>query len=176
MPTAPDNPYCVYVANATPSALERQRAIDIIEACPDELRSVLQGLTEAQLATVYKNWTISQIVHHLGDSHSNGLLRFKVALTADTPRIFGYDPSGYVALADSKTLPISVTLQQLDAVHARWVCVLRSLGDAEFARGFFHPEPNRVMTLAEAVGLYAWHGRHHIAQIRWLREHRLKVS
>ena len=38
---------------------------------------------------------------------------------------------------------------------------------------FVHPEPNRVVTLAEAVGLYAWHGRHHLAQIRWVKTNRL---
>jgi hypothetical protein len=96
-----------------------------------------------------------------------------VALTADTPRVYGYDPSGYAALADYAEVPIATTLLQLDAIHARWVAILRSLHPDQFSRGYFHPEPNRVVALAEALGVYAWHGQHHTAQIQWIREHRL---
>jgi hypothetical protein len=173
--TPPDNPAGAYVANPAPTPAERAAAIETIARLPTDLRAALAGLTETEInTTVYKQWTIRQIVHHLGDSHGNGLIRFKMALTADEPRIFGYDPGQFVALADASELPAAVTLTLLDALHARWSHVLRSLSDEQFARGYFHPEPNRVVSLNEAVGLYAWHGRHHTGQILWLREHRLK--
>jgi hypothetical protein len=39
----------------------------------------------------------------------------------------------------------------------------------QFAREFFHPESAKWVTLDGALQSYAWHGRHHLAQIRWLR-------
>ncbi len=44
-------------------------------------------MNEAQLETRYKNWTVRQIVHHLADSHLNGYVRFRLALTEDRPAI-----------------------------------------------------------------------------------------
>ena len=46
----------------------------------------------------------------------------------------------------------------------RWVALLTSLPEAEFAKAFTHPEWGRVR-LDEAVALYAWHSRHHAAHI-----------
>lgn len=172
--TPPDNPFGEYKPNPNPTPAERTAALEAIAALPRELLAALEGLSEDEInGTVYKNWTVRQIVHHLGDSHANGLLRQKLALTADTPRIFAYDPGAFAALADSSELPAEVTLMQLDAIHARWSHMLKSLTDAQFEKCYFHPEPNRPVSLNEAVGLYAWHGRHHTAQILWVRKNRL---
>jgi len=46
--------------------------------------------------------------------------------------------------------------------------LLRSLTPADWGRTFRHPELGLV-TLEWNVGLYAWHGRHHVAQITSLR-------
>ena len=40
----------------------------------------------------------------------------------------------------------------------------------DFARTFVHPEHGKTFTLDQVVGLYAWHGRHHVAHITRLRE------
>ena len=42
--------------------------------------------------------------------------------------------------------------------------------DEQFSRTFFHPESNEDMSLNAALCYYAWHCRHHVAQIRWVRE------
>ena len=57
----------------------------------------------------------------------------------------------------------------VDARHARWVTLLRSMTLAEFERTYDHPEMGPV-TLRLALGLYAWHGRHHTAHVTGLRE------
>lgn len=170
----PSNPYGEYQPNPNPTIEDRTAAIEAIAALPRELRAALQGLTPEEInQTYYRNWTLRQIVHHLADSHGNGLLRQKLALTSETPRIFAYDPGAFVALADSMELPVEVPLAQLESIHARWSHLLRSLSDHQFHRSYFHPEPNRPVSLNEAIGLYAWHGRHHTAQILWARSHRL---
>jgi hypothetical protein len=57
----------------------------------------------------------------------------------------------------------------LEALHERWVILLRSLAPADFGRAFRHPELGLV-SLNKYLALYAWHGRHHVAHITSLRE------
>ena len=54
------------------------------------------------------------------------------------------------------------------ALHERWVALLESLTEDDFAKGFNHPERGR-QDLATALALYAWHSLHHTAHITSLR-------
>jgi hypothetical protein len=156
----------------TPMTPERRgQAIAEVEAAPAALRSAIRGLSAAQLETPYRpgGWTVRQVVHHMPDSHINAYLRFKQALTEDFPVIMAYDEAKWAALPDVAAVPIDVSLNLLDNTHARWGAILRSMGPAEFARGYTHPEYKRRFTLDQGLALYAWHGRHHVAHITALR-------
>ena len=151
---------------------EHRRAfIDEIIETPVRLRSAIEGLSSEQLETPYRpdGWTVRQVVHHLPDSHLNSYIRFKLALTEDAPLIRTYDEARWAQLEDARTAPVEVSLYLLEALHRRWALLLGSLTDADFARSFRHPEWG-VVSLDKAVGLYAWHGRHHVAHIVSLRE------
>ncbi|MGH7663258.1 MAG: YfiT family bacillithiol transferase [Gemmatimonadaceae bacterium] len=154
------------------SGAQRAEWIEDIANTPAALRDAVQGLTPDQLATPYRpgGWTVQQVVHHLPDSHLNAYTRFKLALTEDEPTIKPYDEAKWAELPDSVDTPVDVSLTLLDALHARWVTLLRSLGPTELKRGFRHPEHGRVLTLEETLSLYSWHGRHHVAHITALRE------
>lgn len=145
------------------------RWIEDIETLPERLRAAVEGLTAAQLDTPYRpgGWTVRQVVHHLGDSHLNSVLRFKWALTEDTPTIKTYDEARWAELADYERVPVSLGLDFLAVLHARWVALLRSLTPADLARAFVHPDMGRV-ELSWNIGLYAWHGRHHLAHLTGL--------
>ena len=171
--TPPQNPAGEYRATPSPTVAEREAAVEAIANLPRELRAALADLSEADLDTRYKNWTIRQIVHHLADSHAHLFIRFKLALTEETPRIVPYNETTTAELADARELPAEASLQLLAGVHARLSHLLRTLSEADFARGYFHPEHGRTILLAEAVGNYAWHGRHYTGQILWLRQHRI---
>jgi len=162
----PIGTYTVPEADASTYA----RLIDEIERLPDEFRAALDGLTDAQLDTPYRDggWTVRQVAHHVPDSHMNAFVRFKLALTEDTPRIKPYEESRWADLADAR-LPIAPSLALLDALHVRWVAILRAMSPADFERSYDHPE-NGVTSLRSALGLYAWHGKHHTAHVRGLRE------
>ena len=156
-----------------PDPLEHEQVdawIDDIEALPADLRRAVSGLTDEQLDTPYRpdGWTVRQVVHHLPDSHMNSLIRFKWALTEDRPTIKAYDEEGWVLLPDTQD-PIAGSLDLLDALHRRWVRLLRGLSQAQLQREFVHPESGPA-TLAVTVGSYAWHGRHHLAHIERLIE------
>ena len=149
---------------------ERRRFISEIEEAPARLRAAVEGLSEEQLDTPYREggWTVRQVVHHLPDSHLNGLIRLKLALTEDEPMVKTYMEDRWAELADAKAAP-GVSLTLLDAVHERWLMVWRSLTEEQFARKFRHPEWG-TFKVEQHLALYAWHGRHHVAHVTSLRE------
>jgi hypothetical protein len=149
----------------------RTAAIDRIAALPGELRAAVKSLDNRQLDTRYRpgGWTVRQVVHHIADSHMNGLTRTKLALTENAPVIKPYDENAWAALDDAR-LPIDISLAILDGIHARWAAVYRSMSDAQFARTFVHPERGSTMTIDFQVHDYSWHSSHHLAHITRLRE------
>lgn len=173
METAPEYPAGPFEAGSANTLESRQRAIMAISRLPGELRSLVENLSEDQLETKYRNWTVRQIVHHLADSHINSYVRFKWALTEDSPTIKAYDESLWSALEESRTGSIAPSLALLDGLHARWNQLLTGMTDDQFQRSFHHPETDSNVVLADAVQYYAWHGKHHLSQIRWLIDRQL---
>lgn len=135
----------------------------------EETLAALSAIDRRLLDTPYREggWTPRQVVHHLADSHMNSFIRMKLALTEEHPTIKPYREDAWAELADSRTADIGLSLQLLTALHARWSVLLRNLTEADYRRTFAHPESGSV-DLANQVGLYAWHGRHHLAHIAGL--------
>jgi len=150
---------------------QRRQLIAQIEQAPAQLRKALAGLTEEQVDTPYRpgGWTVRQVVHHLPDSHMNAYVRFRLALTEGEPTIKPYDQERWATLKDARTAPAELSLSLLESLHRRFVLLLRSLRAEDFARTFLHPEMG-VVTLDKYLGMYAWHGRHHIAHVTSLRD------
>lgn len=149
----------------------RARALEVIEATPKRLREAVRGLTAEQIETPYRpgGWTVRQVVHHVPDSHLNAYVRFKLALTENEPTIKPYDEAAWAGLADAKVVPIETSLTLLDAVHERWMAILRAMQPSDFERTLVHPESGR-QRLDQVLALYAWHGPHHIAHVTSLRQ------
>ncbi len=167
---APQNPAGLFVAEDGYDRRRRAEFIAVIEQAPAAVRQAVAGLSDGQLDTRYRNWTVRQIVHHLADSHVNSYVRFKWTLTEERPTIKAYDEGRWAALEDSRAGDVAAPLALLDGLHARWVELLRTMTDEQFARSFFHPETGQSVRLNAALCYYAWHCRHHTAQITWLRE------
>lgn len=143
-----------------------------IKFLPTSLENAVQNLDAAQLHTPYRKggWTIHQVVHHVPDSHINAYVRFKLALTENNPVIKPYDQEAWAELSDTQNLPINISLTLLHALHARWVELLKNISEADWNKTVFHPEHQRILSLWYMLGSYAWHGKHHVAQITSLRE------
>ena len=150
---------------------DRTGWIGEIEALPRQLNAAVADLRATQLDTPYRpgGWTVRQVVHHLADSHINSYVRFRLAMTEDLPTIKPYNEAAWADLADAKIARVEVSVHLLESLHARWVVLLRSFSSTDMARKFVHPERGE-MSLETALGLYAWHGRHHVAHIKSLRE------
>ena len=95
--------------------------IATIAETPSALRSAVAGMSRDQLETRYRpgGWTVKQVVHHVPDSHLNAYTRFKLALTEDEPTIKPYNEAAWAELADSRRVPIEVSLELLDALDQR---------------------------------------------------------
>src|SRR5262245_44726877 len=87
---------------------QRLSLIESIAQLPAKLRAAVATLTSAQLDEPYRpgGWTIRQVMHHIPDSHLNAYCRFKPELSLDL----------------------------LEALHKRWVVLLRSIREEDFKR------------------------------------------
>jgi len=143
-----------------------------IKFLPQLLENALTNLDEAQLLTPYREggWTVQQVVHHVADSHMNGYIRCKLALTEDHPTIKPYEEKLWSTMKDVQTIPVNISITLLYALHTRWHEALSDLAPGAWERKVFHPEANKEMTLWHLLGQYAWHGKHHVAHITSLRE------
>jgi hypothetical protein len=166
----PQNPAGAFVPEDGYGPQRRAEFITTLAEAPAAVRQLVDGLRDAQLDARYRNWSIRQIVHHLADSHVNSYVRFKWALTEDRPTIKAYDEGRWAALPDARTGDIRAPLGLLEGLHTRWVQLLRLLTEEQFARAFLHPETGSAVSLSAALCYYAWHCKHHTAQIAWVRQ------
>ncbi len=160
-----------FVAPTVISHSELNAYINELEIFPKNLFKEVAYLNDEQLNTTYRpnGWTIRQVVHHCADSHMNSFIRLKWALTEENPTIKPYYEERWAELNDSKILPITPSLKMLDALHERYVSVLKSLDEQSFQKTFVHPEHGKIFTIKDHIALYAWHGKHHLAQITELK-------
>ncbi|WP_348813084.1 YfiT family bacillithiol transferase [Flavobacterium maritimum] len=143
-----------------------------IASFPERLKAEVLHLSEEQLDTPYRpeGWTIRQVIHHCADSHLNCFIRIKWALTEDNPTIKFYHEDRWAELFDNLTMPIQPTLSFLEGLHFRLAYLMSSLSEADLNKSFIHPEHNTAFQLKEIIGMYAWHGNHHLAHITELKK------
>lgn len=160
-----------YITQPFAEKLFSEWLIDI-KNLPQHLENAVQNLDEVQLNTPYRDggWTVKQLVHHIADSHMNAYVRFKLGLTETNPVIKPYEEKLWAEMADTKNLPINISLTLLHALHARWYEILKNMNRSDLDRTVFHPEHKKEMTLWYLLGMYSWHSRHHVAHITALRE------
>ncbi|MEL6484269.1 MAG: YfiT family bacillithiol transferase, partial [Bacteroidota bacterium] len=115
-----------YVAPKTITDEHLQTWIATLEDFPERLTQIVASFNDAQLDTPYRTggWTIRQLVHHISDSHHHSYTRFKWALTEDSPLIKAYAQKDWSNLFDAKSAPITLSLNHLNAVHAKLVYLL----------------------------------------------------
>ena len=141
--------------------------ITSIETLPKSIIELTKNLNENELNYKYRpnGWSIKQVVHHCADSHINSLLRFKLALTEDSPTIKPYYENRFAELIDY-TEPIEDSISILIGIHKKLAVLLRTLNQEELKLEFIHPEHGKRFTLEETIGIYAWHSNHHLAHIK----------
>jgi len=138
----PRYPIGKFSFDGTLTEQQKSQYLDDIEQTPARLRAAVQGLSEKQLDTPYRQggWTVRQVVHHVPDSHVNSYVRFKLALTEDEPTIRPYMENLWAELPEAKGAPIELSLVLLGSLHSRWMLMLRAITPGQWKRSFRHPE------------------------------------
>ena len=154
------------------SEQQKKDWLNDIKFLPQSLENAILNLDEAQQATPYREggWTVKQVVHHVADSHMNAYCRFKLGMTEQNPTIRPYEEAEWAKLSDVQNLPANISITLLYALHTRLYELLRNMQPADWDRTIVHPEHGKQMTLWYLLGMYSWHGRHHVAHITSLRE------
>jgi hypothetical protein len=144
-----------------------QAFLEEIQELPQKLRAAVEGLTEDDLDTAYREggWTIRQVIHHVADSHMNGFVRMKLALTESIPIIKPFEETAWAMTGDAKEAPVALSLSLLDGLHDRWAFLLKGLKADDFRKAVYHPDSNKELDVYTLTALYAWHGKHHTAHI-----------
>ncbi|TGE34115.1 putative metal-dependent hydrolase [Desulfosporosinus sp. Sb-LF] len=137
-----------------------------IENLPHKLANSVGDLSIEQLDSSYREggWTIRQVVHHIADTYINLHIRIRLAITEDKPTIKLFNQELWAELPDAQTLPVGISLNLIESLNIRLVTLIKSLSHSELNRQFRHPEAGDL-NLKKAIGLYAWHGNHHLAHI-----------
>lgn len=169
----PRYPLGKFASKESYTVAELNDSLERIQALPAKLQAALQGLSDSQLDTPYRDggWTVRQVVHHLADSHLNAYVRVKWTLTEDTPIIKPYDEKAWATTPETAADP-ALSMGFLKALHVKWVLLLKSIPDSDLSRQFIHPATQRAVRLDQLMAMYAWHGDHHVAHITELRKHK----
>jgi len=96
-------------------------------------------------------------------------MRFKLGLTEDNQTIKPYKEDKLAELSDS-SLAINISLTLLHCLANRWYDILKHMKAEDWEKTVFHPEHKKNITLWHLLGMYSWHGKHHLAHITSLRE------
>lgn len=170
---APEFPFGEYATESQLTEPRRDEILRQLTRFPASLEEALDQVGVERTATVYRAWTISQIVHHLADAQMNWFLRFKVALTTLNPMIVPYDQSDWARLVDANDSDLTPSVKIIQGIHHRWSELGYATPPEDYARTMQHPEHPEPLTLDHALSLATWHCYHHLGQIQWLLANRL---
>jgi hypothetical protein len=155
--------------NHTPEELKT--FIQRIESLPSKLEAAVEGFSNQQLDTPYRDggWSVRQVVHHVADSHMNAYIRVKWMLTEETPIIKAYNEKLWAETGETTSDP-ALSLLLIKALHTKWTTLLKSLSQNQLQKEFIHPDTKKNVALHNLIGMYAWHGDHHLAHIIELKK------
>lgn len=150
-----------------PTVEKRHELIDLIRRLPDDLQSLIGGLSEQQLTTPYlpNEWTIAQNVHHLADAHMNAFFRFKRILLESNPTIDPFDQDAWASTPEASDAEIQASISILRGLHFRWANLMEALDETLWLRPAIHRQVGPVV-LYDVLDSYSRHCQNHLAQIQ----------
>lgn len=142
------------------------------EAASARLTIAVQNLNDEQFhyKTDENEWSIHEIVIHLGDSETGGFWRLRKTIAEDNALLPVYDQEAWAKnlLYDKQDRNIAINL--FTALRTASAALLRLLPADTWERISTHPEPDRgKMTLYDIFQLYLEHGKAHLEQIEQLK-------
>lgn len=161
-------PVGIYSPIKNPTSEQLSSWLESIQSFPKKVEELTQNASIESLNWRYRpgGWTVKQVIHHCADSHMNSIIRFKLALTEDSPIIRPYFEDRWAELNDSLEDDLKDAITLLKGLHAKWIVLLNSISPEQMQREYVHPEHGQRFTVAETIGNYAWHCEHHLAHVK----------
>ncbi len=140
--------------------------IELYAAGGAELVKAYWGLGAAHLHAKQADgsWTLHQIAIHMLDSDLIGSDRMKRIACMDNPLLCGYDETAFSLLPGTDQLNPFEACELFQKNRAMTATILRALPNSNFQRTGIHTESGKV-SLAEMIGKYIDHLRHHLVFI-----------
>jgi hypothetical protein len=145
---------------------ERRVLIERYRTGPDAVLAAVRGLTDEQLDARPDpvEWTVREIVHHLGDSELRAALRLRQLLAEDDPVVQGYDEPEYAQRLHYDR-PVATSLDLMRAARASTAELLVRMDDQDWSRSGTHTESGPY-SAEDWLRIYASHAFDHADQIR----------
>lgn len=133
---------------------------------PNQLKQQLAGLADAALRfrPAPGEWSAVEVVGHLIDIEAVYFARVRQALASDNPSFPAFDPDETVRQRDYQSKQVSFLLITFAERRAEHLEFLRQLRPAQLARSGVHASRGQL-TVAELIGMLAWHDGNHSRQI-----------
>ncbi|HEY1023702.1 MAG TPA: putative metal-dependent hydrolase [Sphingobacteriaceae bacterium] len=148
---------------------EIESMIATIEKAPDRYNALVKDLTDDDLKKTYRpgSWNIRQLVHHVADIQMLHFLRMKKALTeTDYHDVTLIDMDKWALTPDAHDAAIESSLLMFESITRRYVYLLRSLTADQLKISYYHAIRKYSITQEQAIGMSAWHVRHHLEHIK----------
>jgi hypothetical protein len=148
------------------SAQERNALVEQYARGADEVRRALATVPEAALQwrPGPGKWSAHEIVVHCADSETNAALRIRYLVAEKEALIVGYDQDEWARRFDYHAQPLEESLAAAAAARSRTVPLLRSMGEADWAKVGRHTEAGRY-SAEDWLRTYAAHMAGHARQI-----------
>jgi hypothetical protein len=145
---------------------ERKALIARYASGPKLLRDTLARVPAAAMhwKPAADEWSVHEVVVHCADSETNATMRIRYLVGEDRPTIAGYDQDHWARLFDYASLPLELSLAQIDASRAWTTALLLRLPDSAWSRSGTHTESGHY-TAEKWLATYAEHLEVHARQI-----------
>ena len=145
---------------------ERAELLDVYRSTPVILAALLRGLPPAAARTAADgaDWSIVEVVAHLGDTEERALERVRHMVREDNPELPGYDEAALAVERCYREMDLGEALQRFTSLRAEQVAELAGLAPEAWTRTGRHQEVGTI-TVQSLTAHMAAHDAVHLAQI-----------
>uniref|UniRef100_A0A831TFB6 DinB family protein n=1 Tax=Thermorudis peleae TaxID=1382356 RepID=A0A831TFB6_9BACT len=145
---------------------ERAELIETYQATPVTLRALLRGITDEQARQrpSEDEWSIVEVVAHLGDAEERAHERVRRMLQEEHPFLPAYDPAVLAEQRGYRSMSLAAALERFERLRAEHVATLARLDATGWARTGQHEETGTI-TVESLTRHMVAHDAIHLAQM-----------
>ncbi len=145
--------------------------INAFEGVPSRIISIVEELSESQMhyVPVPGEWSIHEVVIHLGDSEIFGFERLRKTIAEDKPTLQVYDEDAWARNLSYQRQERHLAFALFSAQRRSTAALLRMLSEETWERTAMHPERGEI-SLYDIFMIYLEHGEIHLAQIEHIKQ------